>query len=865
MFNINHIVLSRYLSAGVSMLALIVIYGWYSHTPLLIQIHHTFVAMQFNTALCFLFCGVSIFSRSLKSKKLSTFLAAIVILISASTFIQYIGHINLSIDQLFIEHYITTNTTHPGRMAISTALCFLLIGITIAVHNVQPHLHIHKIIGPAISGMGSVALIGYIFSIETAYGLGNLSAMAVHTAIGFIIIGIALTLMSTIATDTSLLFGQYWKESTLTVALIVFTFALSQAVESWQKKQLQEKLSAHAVNATQALETLINTRADALKRMAHRWHAFDSLTKQQWENDSLQYVNDFPDMQAIEWVNSNMMVKWVVPIEGNENAINFDLSTEKKRHATLLRAKQLKNTSISPSIELVQGKRGFLMAVPLNNQQEHNGYLIGVITYPELIKELTNNFQLDNFNLIIKEQKQVIAQYQYEDDINHHYTATQDLALFGINWQVTLTFTKAYASSLQSRLPSIILVSGMVAIFMSLLFLKLWRDAALHSQKLLDEITQHKSTKSLLAYEENRLRTTLQSMVDSVVLADHQGTILSTNQATTTLFGYSEAEMIGQNVKMLMPELEQSQHDSYITNYLNNKTPKIIGIGREVIAKKKNQETFPIHLSIAHMVIDDEHFFSAIVRDISQQKATELALAKYTKELERSNEELSEFAYIASHDLKAPLRGIMQLSNWIDEELKESKNSHISEYIRLMQSRTSRLEKLLDDLLSYATLTEKVEKFTTINVSVLVDDTFHLLNPPASITLEIDCKVDSFKTMAVPLEQVLRNLINNAIKHHDKETGHITVSIKPIEHGYQFTVCDDGPGIEPQYHKQIFGIFKTLKPRDELEGSGMGLAIVKKILDTYDCDITIESNGNIGTCFTFTWPDEVTLKRLIDD
>ncbi|WP_286270139.1 PAS domain S-box protein [Thalassotalea hakodatensis] len=865
MFNINHIVLSRYLGACVSLLAIIVIYGWFSRTPLLVQIHYSFVAMQFNTALCFLLCGIGVFAHSLQQKKLSTSYASLVVLISTTTFIEYVAQVDLYIDQLFIEHYITTNTTHPGRMAISTALCFMLTGTTIIAHNIHPRLHIHKIIGPAVSGMGAVAFIGYIFSIETAYGLGNLSAMAVHTAIGFIIIGIALTLMSTLSSDSSILFGQYWKESTLTVALIVFTFALSQAVESWQHQQLQEKLNAHTKNVTQALKALIDTRVDALNRLAHRWYVHDSLTKKQWENDSLQYVNDFPDIKAIEWVNSNMLVKWVVPIAGNEKAINFDLSSESKRHTTLLRSQKMMRASISPSINLVQGPPGFLITVPLKNEQAKNGYFVAVITYDELLEVLANNFHLNNFTLSIAENNQKIAQYHQEKESDKQYTSTQALSFYGINWQVTLNFSENYAISLRSRLPNVILISGMLAIFISLLFMKLWRDAARHSKKLQDEITLHEKTKALLSYEENRLRTTLQTMVDAVVLADHQGKILSVNKATSSLFGYSSHEMIGQNVRMLMPEPDHSQHDNYIANYLSGKKPKIIGIGREVTAKKKDQSIFTIHLSIAHMIINDEQFFSAIIRDISQQKATELALAKYTKELERSNKELSEFAYIASHDLKAPLRGIMQLSNWIDEELHENKNSQITEYLRLMQSRTSRLEKLLDDLLSYATLTEKVEKLTTINVDLLIVDTFQLLNPPASIHLEINSDVVSFNTVAVPLEQVLRNLINNAIKHHDKETGHITVSIKPIEQGYQFSVCDDGPGIDPQYHQQIFGIFKTLKPRDELEGSGMGLAIVKKILDTYDCNITIDSNGDAGTCFVFTWPDEATLKRLIDD
>ncbi|WP_286234577.1 PAS domain S-box protein [Thalassotalea sediminis] len=864
MNTIRTVSISRYLAVSVSLIALTVIAGWYANLPKVVQIHPTFVAMQFNTALCFLLVSLSVICRSYEKISSSTLLAAIAFLVGLGTFIEYIGHVDLYIDQLFMEHYVTTNTTHPGRMAISTALCFLMAGFALIVHNNIPSLQLNKLIGPAVSGMGFVAFVGYLFNIETAYGLGNLSAMALHTSINFILIGVAITLVSTLDKPESKLFGYYWKESSLSVALIVFTFALSQAVENWQKQQVQNKLNTQTQYTAKTLKVIVENRIKALNRMATRWQYSDNLTQEKWQIDSLQYVADFPEITAIEWVDNNLMVRWIVPLEGNEMAVNYNLSTEKKRYNTLRLARTTNNIALSPTVDLIQGERGFLIVLPLTKHQQPDGYLLGVIAYENLLQALKEHVNLSNINLSLTENAQLLAQLKNESKNDTNYVVEQAVNLKEGSWELTASYTQAYTTSIRSRLPEIVLISGFGAIFLTLMFLKLWRDTKKNAQQLISEIKQHKKTKALLSYEENRLRTTLETMVDGVVLADQSGKILNINQAASTLFGYQDKEIIGQNVRVLMPDPDRSQHDSYLNHYLRGGTPQIIGIGREVTAIRKNGKTFPIHLSIAHMKIEDKDFFSAIIRDISLQKETQLALAKYMRELERSNEELSEFAYIASHDLKAPLRGIMQLSNWIDEELQDNKSPEVAEYIKLMQSRTSRLEGLLNDLLSYATLTERVGELAAVDIETLIDDIFQLLNPPPEFKLNIQGDVKSLQTMTTPLEQIFRNLINNAIKHHDKESGTITVTSKKMKNGYQFSVCDDGPGIEPQFHKQIFGIFKTLKPRDELEGSGMGLAIVKKLLDSYDCSISIESNGATGTCFIFTWPENAKFKEVFN-
>jgi signal transduction histidine kinase len=141
-----------------------------------------------------------------------------------------------------------------------------------------------------------------------------------------------------------------------------------------------------------------------------------------------------------------------------------------------------------------------------------------------------------------------------------------------------------------------------------------------------------------------------------------------------------------------------------------------------------------------------------------------------------------------------------------------------------------------------------------VDTKLLFESTFELLDPPAGLRLIIQECMPMIKTFATPLETIVRNLLGNAIKHHDKVDGIISITVKEMSAYYEFSVIDDGPGIEPEYHQQIFDLFKTLNPRDQIEGSGMGLSMIKKILDVQGGSITVMSDGKSGSCFTFIWP-----------
>ena len=287
---------------------------------------------------------------------------------------------------------------------------------------------------------------------------------------------------------------------------------------------------------------------------------------------------------------------------------------------------------------------------------------------------------------------------------------------------------------------------------------------------------------------------------------------------------------------------------------------------------------FDQHFNIAHflkifayavpffgLLMDYIHTYQEKENEVKAREKTEQALQQYTHELERSNKELNDFAYVASHDLKAPLRGIMQLSSWIEEDLQGKLEEQTKEYLHLMHTRTRRLEQLLDDLLAYSRVGRQHGSIKMVDVAASAQELFRLLNPPPGFKLVCADDLPRIDTLSVPLELVLRNLINNAIKHHHNDDGTLRLSAETTAQGFNFTLADDGPGIAPEHHERVFGIFQTLKPRDEVEGSGMGLAIVKKLLDNYHCAIHIESDGIRGTSIHFNWPSDDKIRSYINE
>lgn len=251
--------------------------------------------------------------------------------------------------------------------------------------------------------------------------------------------------------------------------------------------------------------------------------------------------------------------------------------------------------------------------------------------------------------------------------------------------------------------------------------------------------------------------------------------------------------------------------------------------------------------------------------DVTEHHRLEKSLKQKQVELERSNRDLEQFAYVASHDLKAPLRSIEVLVQWIREALDGYDGGDVQENLNLLSRRTQRLSQLLEDLLAYSRAGRKVGDRDRVDSHQLVLDTIQLLDPPETTTVRIEGQLPVLETYAAPLEQVFRNLIGNAIKHQSGERGEVVIASEHWHGDLLFSVQDDGDGIPPEYAERVFEMFQTLKPRDKVEGSGMGLAIVNRIVTWQGGRVWFEPGPNDkGTVFKFIWRRQAEAEPLAE-
>jgi PAS domain S-box-containing protein len=367
---------------------------------------------------------------------------------------------------------------------------------------------------------------------------------------------------------------------------------------------------------------------------------------------------------------------------------------------------------------------------------------------------------------------------------------------------------------------------------------------------------------------EERSSGIIDGSIDAIITINQAGIVQSFNLAGENMFGYSAVEVIGENVKMLMPSPYRNEHDSYLKNYRDTGEKKIIGIGREVVARRKDGSFFPMDLSISEIDLPGQKLFGGIIRDITARREAEenlqqanadiTARQEAEKNLQQANAELEEFAYRTSHDLRSPIVSSIRLLDIANKSMTKQDHETARKSLSHAQASLKKLDALLKDILTLTEAKSKVEEKQVVDIALMIDEALLKMDHMEGFErLEIQKHINFEGTLSVKqsrLNMILENLISNAIKYQDgsKESSYIAISAYNEDAHFVLEVKDNGLGIPENQQEKLFSMFKRFHPRIAF-GSGLGLYLMKKSAEALEGKVSYQRHEH-GSIFRLSVP-----------
>jgi PAS domain S-box-containing protein len=379
-------------------------------------------------------------------------------------------------------------------------------------------------------------------------------------------------------------------------------------------------------------------------------------------------------------------------------------------------------------------------------------------------------------------------------------------------------------------------------------------------------ITKIEESKAILEKKNEELQElslVASETINSVVITDSEGRIEWVNDGFTRLTGYEAGFARG---KKMSEFLYGPQSELSVVNEIENRSFTENTFDTEVIKYNKDGEPVWVQENITRIQDETDNLvrYIFIESDITERKNSEHRMQEYLKNLEKTNRELDKFAYVVSHDLKAPLRAIGNLTGWIEEDTGHMLPNEVRKNFNLIKDRVVRMEALINGILDYSKVAKKNNQFETFALKNLIGDIIGMIGKPDGSHFIIPEDLPELTADKIKIQQVFMNLIGNAIKFNNKTEKKVKIESTDFGTHFRFSISDNGPGIDPRFHEKIFQIFQTINTRDDFESNGVGLAIVKKIIDEQESRIWVESKPGEGSTFHFTWPKKPVLSERMN-
>jgi PAS domain S-box-containing protein len=557
---------------------------------------------------------------------------------------------------------------------------------------------------------------------------------------------------------------------------------------------------------------------------------------------------------------SYLPVYYIEPLEGNEKAMGLDNAANKERLNTI-------NQAISSGDKIATGKINLVQAVgdsadvlvfnavydqslvdgKFNSTSNFIGLAVLVLNIGDIVADTAIEGE-SNLSLYLEDITEIDNIERLYGTLagNSWFSHSEIIKVAGRSWHIE-THTNTAKTPLMFSAWLILITSLAVTALITFSITHLIRRREVVEQLVVSR------TVSLIESEEQH-RAVVENAVDGLLTIDEFGIIEKYNPAAEHIFGYTADEIIGENLKILLPAKAHKDQDAYLEDYRNTGIKKNMGIERKLSGRRKDGTIFPVELSISDMVIGKARKLSGIVRDVTERVMLEQEREKFIDKLTDSNEELARFAYVCSHDLQEPLRMVCSFSELLQDHLADDLKDDAKgqKYFNFVIDGAARAQLLITDILSYSSINSDTKMNEYVNLAeVLTVITSDLLDSSTGNKGEITS--DTLPTLQgnrTQLFQLFQNLLSNGLKYQKTDgIPHVHIGVENNEKYWLFSFKDNGIGMQKKNLNRIFEVFKRLHGKKQYAGTGVGLAICKKVVERHGGAIWVESEVNVGSTF----------------
>jgi len=742
-------------SSFVTVLGSLVLIAWHLRIPALIRILPSDSVVVYNTTLCFLLLGIGLYAVAATRPWLATVSGSICLMISSLTLSEYFFGLDLGIDQALMINYIEAHVAFPGRMALSTAMGFLLSGISILLMSrdaLETAVSLGRtdaigLAGTIVVVLGVMTILLFLTGMQVSYGWGKVDhSMAMPTAVGFVALGLGLVSWSWQRSRVASISEIRGLPFAVAAGGLTVTLLLWQAILVQEHRGLEATIASTVAQVESEIRARMEARMLTLARLAARQGRWEVLSQEDWTADAETIVRDFPGFQAISWIDSSLHVRWVSPLAGNEALVGSEITAEPQRRALFETVRETRAAAVSATIDLVQGGRGFVMYIPISRGENFVGVVGGGFRADVLFAAILQGIAPGYSLVVMTADEELYQRVSAGADLEAEWGQKTKIDFAGAQWQVRVWPQPTTLAEHQSLLPNWALSSGFLA---TILF--------------------------------------------SVVVA-----------------------------------LAQERHYRAQTMEITN---------RELLrenAKRKEAEEAVHALNIE----------------------LERRVRERTAALAQANADLQQLAYVSAHDLQEPVRMISTYTQLLARRYQGKLDDEADRFMSHTVEGATRIHSLLTDLLAYLQLDMGEHDRRAIPCEEILEAVLSGLHSTITATTAVITH-DPLPTVqgnGTHLALVFRNLIENALTFRHAASPHVHVWAERRDEAWLFAVRDNGIGIDPGYAERIFLMFERLHTQAEYPGTGMGLTLCKKIVERHGGEMWVDSQLGQGATFYFTIP-----------